>query len=124
MVNKISKVKNNYINPDEMLGEYDDCLKNNVCSYKLLNYFKLIANKYSKSRNISFSSNHDRNVCVNYAVTEAWQKWNKFDKTKSDNIFAFFTQMIKNDMLIMHERLYRRSRLDISLDSIFNGNSN
>jgi hypothetical protein len=111
--------KKNYIDADEMLQEYNECIQNNKCSYKLLKMFELIANRYSKSKAINFTSNQDRLVCVNYAVSEAWIKWNKFDSNRSENIFAFFTQMIKNDLKQHHEKLYRRSRNEISLDAVF-----
>ena len=119
---EIKKIKQNYIEPNEMLDEYNKCLENNKCSYELLKMFELIANKYSKSKAINFSSTKDRITCVNYAVSEAWQKWNKFDSERSQNIFAFFTQMIKNDLMQHHEKLYRRSRNEISLDTVFSNN--
>lgn len=119
---EIKKIKQNYIEPNEMLAEYNKCLENNKCSYELLKMFELIANKYSKSKSINFSSTKDRVTCVNYAVSEAWQKWNKFDSERSQNIFAFFTQMIKNDLMQHHEKLYRRSRNEISLDAVFSNN--
>ena len=54
--------KKNYIDADEMLQVYNECIQNNKCSYELLKMFELIANRYSKSKAINFTSNQDRLV--------------------------------------------------------------
>lgn len=113
---------NIYLDPNDMLKVYEKCVQTNNCSYELLKMFELIANKFSKSKFINFTSNHDRRACVNYAVQEAWKKWDKYDKNRSTNIFAFFTQMIKNDLLQHHEKLNKKSRNMVHLDAIFTGN--
>ena len=48
----------------------------------------------------------------------------KYDETKSTNIFAFFTQMIKNDLMQHHKKLYHKKELYVSLDSLFSNNQN
>ncbi len=111
-----------YLKAKDFQDEYNKSKKNGKCSDKLLLMFEKIAKNYVGT----FGSKNklDNDACVNYALTEAWKKWEKYDETKSTNIFAFFTQMIKNDLISHHNKLYHKKELYVSLDSVFSNNQN
>lgn len=62
----------------------------------------------------------DNNACINFATTQAWLKWDKYDRERSDNIFAFFTKMIKNDMALHHNTITKGKNRNISIDALLN----
>lgn len=113
---------NIYLKPKDFQEEYDKCLLTDECSNKLLSMFEKIAKKYV----VTFGGKNklDNDACVNYALVEAWKKWKKYDKNRSPNIFSFFTQMIKNDLMQHHNKLYHKKELFVSLDSVFSNNQN
>lgn len=107
-----------YVKPQNFHYEYNLSLKDDKPTPKLLEYFELIARGWSsKYDNLA---KLDVDSCVNYAVTEAWLKWKEYDKKISENIFAFFTQMIKNDLTAHYNNIRKHSKKNISLDVIYN----
>ncbi|MCK9415714.1 hypothetical protein M0Q97_03525 [Candidatus Dojkabacteria bacterium] len=114
-----SIIKNNYfVTPKELKTEYNKSIDLGECTLNLLNMFKKIAERFSIG-NYSYVNKIDFNACVNYAVSEAYFKWNKFDEEKSTNIFSFYTTMLSNDMKIHYKQLTRGKELNISLESLF-----
>lgn len=112
----------NYIEPEDFHAEYSLSEKAGKPSIKLMLMFEKIARGYSRK----FYSNNrcDTDAGISYASTEAWLKWNKYDKERSDNIFAFFTQMIKNDLKTYYNKITKYNKRNISLDAVFSGNKN
>lgn len=108
--------KNFYINPEEMRKEWDACMKRDECSKKLLGMFELIARHFS--RNFMYINNTDKEACINFALTEAWQKWKRFDPTITDNIFALFTTMISNDMRQHFKHITKNYSRNISIEAL------
>lgn len=107
---------NFYINPNEMRREWDACMKKDECSRKLLSMFELIARHFS--RNFMYLNNTDKEACINFAVTEAWQKWRRFDPTVTENIFALFTTMISNDMRQHFKQITKNYSRNISIEAL------
>jgi hypothetical protein len=107
---------NYYVKPDDFHEEYKISLIKGKPTTKLLLMFEKIAKKYSTK----FRGNKlDIDSCVNYALTEAWKKWDKYDEERSTNIFAFFTQMIKNDLAQHHNKIFHKKELYVSIDALF-----
>lgn len=106
-----------YLAPKEFHEEYSKCLEANKCSNKLILMFEKIAKKYSTT--FGGKNKCDRDACVNYAMMEAYKKWKKYDINRSNNIFAFFTEMIKNDMMQHYKKLWKHKDVNISIDAIF-----
>ena len=101
--------KNYYLKPEVLRAHWDACVKAGECSNELIKDFRLIADNVYVV--ITKGQHHqDAEVCKVYAVTEAWRKWDKFDPSKTENIFAFFTQMIKNDIMIHYNYLNGNKR--------------
>lgn len=109
--------KKYYVKPEEFHKEYEASLLIDKPTDKLLKMFELIASNYSSKFNNSCDL--DKNACINYAVSEAYVKWREYDKTRSNNIFAFFTQMIKNDLTSSYNQINKNSYRNISIDSLF-----
>lgn len=115
MTNK--KPSNYYITSDELFEEYNKSLEGGFCTDKLLSYFQKIAKRFSTK----FHSTNliDKEAVINYAVTEAWLKWNMFDPKKSSNIFSFYTTMIANDMRLHYKSITKGKNVNISIESLF-----
>lgn len=109
--------KRNYVKPEEFHNEYDESINQDKPTSKLLEMFELIATNYSSKFNNCCDL--DKNSCINYAVSEAYVKWREYDRTRSNNIFAFFTQMIKNDLTSSYNQINKNSYRNISIDSLF-----
>ena len=112
---------NHYVQQNDFHNEYLKSVEIKKPTDKLLLMFEKIAIGYSRK----FIGNKlDIAACVSYAQTEAWKKWDKYDEKRSNNIFAFFTQMIKNDLAQHHKKIFHKKELYISIDSLFTNNQN
>lgn len=108
-----------YVKPEDFHIEYSLSQEKGEPTRKLLLMFEKIAKGYSSQ----FRGNKlDIDACVNYATFEAWKKWDKYDKERSSNIFAFFTQMIKNDLAQHHKKIFHKKELYINIESLFANN--
>lgn len=93
----ISKRNNgHYVTNNEIEIEYNKSLLINEPTPKLIEYFTLIAQNSVVL--LKMKSKLDVECCVTYGISRAWEKWDKYDPNNSQNYFAFFTQMILNDM--------------------------
>ena len=104
-----------YLEPDKLTKDYEDSLKLGKCNDALLKDFQLIAENSIRRLNNGNEEHIDRDVCINYAVTEAWRKWKSFNPKKTTNIFSFYTTMILNDMRIHYNYLNRWNGRCISM---------
>lgn len=114
--------KKHYVNQKDFHKEYEISLEQNKPTDKLLQMFELIATRYSsKYDNLC---DLDKNSCINYATMEAYLKWKSYDKNRSSNIFAFFTEMIKNDLISSYNNIHKNSHRNISIDVLFTNKNN
>ena len=111
------KKQNIYLDPKVLFTEYDKSIELGKPTEKLIILFQKIAKNYATT----FNSNNkcDLNACINFGVSEAWQKWNKFNSEKSDNIFSFYTTIISNDMKLHFKEITKGKGKQISLDALF-----
>lgn len=105
-----------YLTKEQLFEEYNKCLEVGYCTEKMTSYFEKIARRFSTVYKNNFGNTSDWNAIVNFAVAEAWQKWNLFDPNKTDNIFSFYTTMIANDMRTHYRQLNRGKGINISID--------
>ena len=108
-----------YLKNEVLEKHHRDSISKGECSKLLLDDFFLLAKNIYKT--LGQETDIDRDACINYAVTEAWLKWNKYNYEKSSNIFAFFTSMISNDLKIHYNYLNRINHRSVSL-SLFENN--
>ena len=110
-----------YLKNAVLKDNYNESIRLGFCTDKLLRNFFILANNIYKT--LGRETDRDRDACINYAVSEAWQKWNEYVPEKSSNIFAFFTSMIMNDLRIHYNQLNHKNIKHISL-SLFENNDN
>lgn len=108
---------NQYVSAKELYEEYNNSLQLGKCSDKLLLYFRRIAKRFAST--FEYVNKADADAVVEYAVAEAWQKWDTFDPQKTNNIFSFYTTMLANDMKLHYKQLTKGKNLNISIESLF-----
>lgn len=111
-----NETKSFYINPVKMREVWEASKLKGECSPELLLYFQKISFHFSKV--FWYSNTCDKDSCINFAVACAWQKWDKFDSERCENIFAFFTTMIANDMRQEWNSMTRNRDKQISIDAL------
>jgi hypothetical protein len=119
MIMNLTDRKVYYVPPAELEDEYEDSLKAGEPSRKLVEMFYKISRKYASSSQFVWNCRQDFEACVSFSVIRAWEKWDKFDYDRSDNHFAFFTQMIKCDLVTAWNDLNSRNKNSISIDSLY-----
>lgn len=124
MANNIPNTKrsNIYLKAEDFQAEYDKSTQLGKPTDKLLLMFEKIAKRFSTT--FQYYNVVDKDACVNFALTEAWLKWKKYDKERCDNIFAFFTTMISNDMRLHYNNLMKGKDVNISIDALFDSDRN
>jgi DNA-directed RNA polymerase specialized sigma subunit len=105
---KTEKEKNYYLPPDKFAEVYQAAKDNNNPTMLLFYCFRLIAENFSNVYNNT--SQQDKDAIINYAISEAWRKWDKFDPEVSKNLFSFFTTMISNDMKTHYNLIFGKNR--------------
>lgn len=108
---------NQYVSAKELYEEYNKSLQLGKCSDKLLLYFRRIAKRFAST--FEYVNKADADAVIEYAVAEAWQKWDTFDPQKTNNIFSFYTTMLANDMKLHYKQLTKGKNLNISIESLF-----
>lgn len=105
-----------YLKPNNFHEEYNKSIDQGKPSDKLIKMFELIAKRYiTVYRQVN---KIDNDACINYAVCEAWLKWDKYNPEFSDNIFSFFTKMIKNDMAQHYNKIKKGKDRNLSIDAL------
>ena len=117
-----NKKSNIYLKAEDFQAEYDLSIQFGKPTDKLIKMFGKIANNLSTS--LYYQNKQDKDACVNFAITEAWLKWKKYDKERCPNIFSFFTTIILNDMRLHYNKLTKGKDINISIDSIFDSDKN
>lgn len=113
--------KKQYVPPAVFKAEYAKAIEAGKPTDKLLEYFQKIAKHYATT--FIYKNKCDCDAVVNYALTEAWRKWDKYDEQKSDNIFSFFTTMIANDIRLHYKKITKGKKVNISIDALYANNS-
>lgn len=108
---------NQYVSAKELYEEYNNSLQLGKCSDKLLIYFRRIAKRFAST--FEYVNKADADAVIEYAVAEAWQKWDTFDPQKTNNIFSFYTTMLANDMKLHYKQITKGKNLNISIESLF-----
>lgn len=97
-----------YVDKKELLFEVLKCKKNmkenkktayQSVSPKLSGYFEKMIDKFSYSRQFINIDAFNLDECKQSARLDLYKYWYKFDETKYDNPFSYFTNIIKNGML-------------------------
>lgn len=105
-----------YLSPKLLREEYYKSVEAKTPTEKLVLMFQKIGKNFI--RQYDSPNKIDTDACVNYAVAEAWQKWDKYNPDVSDDIFNFYTTMISNDMKLHYKQITKGKDLNISIESL------
>jgi len=94
----------------------------NELTPEALNMFILMAKKFSTKLNYVYPA--DREDCISFAVMDCFQYWRGYNPEKSQNAFAYFTQIIKNGFAKGWRKLYgnmpKSRKISTSSNKIYN----
>lgn len=112
-----AKASKYYINNREFTNEIIRCkhgLLNEDTGYqhkagelspKAINYFILLANRAIQK--LTFTNPLDKEDCIQSALLDLLRYWRNFNEEKSNNAFAYFTQIVKNGYAKEYKKLYK-----------------
>ena len=115
----MSKAKQNkyYINNRDFTNEIIRCKYGRVneetgyqhavgeLSPRAVDYFILLANRAILK--LTFSNPLDKEDCIQSALLDLLRYWRNFNEEKSNNAFAYFTQIAKNGYAKEYKKLYK-----------------
>lgn len=115
---KSTSTRGHYVTNAQLLPEIQACKENGgKLSSTLAKYLNMIAERYSYSP--SFGGYSFREDMVSFAVVNLVANWHKFDPTKSDNPFAFYTTACYRSFLqyLADEKKQRNIRDELLVDA-------
>lgn len=74
-------------------------------SPKAIDYFILLANRAIQK--LKFQNPLDREDCIQSALLDLLRYWKNFNEEKSNNAFAYFTQIAKNGYAKEYKKIYK-----------------
>ena len=83
-----------YLKNSEFLKEVVLCKKTSTLSPRVIVMFQLIATESNKR--LKYKDPMDREDCIAQAMEDLIKYWERFDPAKSNNAFAYFSQIAKN----------------------------
>lgn len=109
--------RGHYVTNAQLLEAIRDDKEAGKLSPKLAKYLHLIAERYSYSP--SFGGYSFREDMVSFALVNLCANWYKFDPTKSDNPFAFYTTAVYRSFLqyLADEKKQRDIRDEMLIDA-------
>ena len=82
----------------------------------------LMAKKFTTKFNYTYPE--DREDCISFAIMDCYMYWRGYNPEKSQNAFAYFTQMIKNGFAKGWRKLYgnfpKKNKISTSNNKIYN----
>jgi len=106
----------------DLRNEIIKCKENDELSREAIEMFMLMAEKFSKKLNYIYVE--DREDCIAFAILDCFQYWRGYNPKKSQNAFAYFTQIIKNGFAKGWRKLYgnmpKSKKISVSSNKIYN----
>jgi DNA-directed RNA polymerase specialized sigma subunit len=95
------------------------CKEKNELSATALDMFMLMADRFSNK--LTYVYPEDKQDCIQSAVIDCYLYWRGYDPEKSQNAFAYYTQIIKNGFAKGWRKLYghmpKSSKISLSQHS-------
>jgi DNA-directed RNA polymerase specialized sigma subunit len=111
-----------HVKNSDLRNEIIKCKATNELTREALDMFMLMAKKFSTKLNYIYPE--DREDCIAFAVMDCFQYWRGYDPNKSQNAFAYFTQIIKNGFAKGWRKLYgnmpKSKKISVSGNKIYN----
>jgi hypothetical protein len=93
----------------------------NELTPEALDMFILMAEKFSTKFKYIYSE--DKEDCISFAIMDCYQYWRGYDPAKSQNAFAYITQIIKNGFAKGWRKLYgnmpKSKKISVSQNKIY-----
>ena len=106
----------------DLRNEIIKCKEKDELSREALDMFMLMAKKFSTKLNYIYPE--DREDCISFAVMDCFMYWRGYDPAKSQNAFAYYTQIIKNGFAKGWRKLYgnmpKSKKISVSSNKIYN----
>lgn len=90
------EVKKHYLSNKDLYLEIIECKKNNKLTRKAEMMFILLTSRVCDK--LSYLDIEDKKDCIGYAHLDLFKYWRNFDPSKSNNAFAYYTQIIKRGL--------------------------
>lgn len=98
------------------------CKKDDELSKEALDMFILMADKFSNK--LTYVYPEDKQDCIATAIMDCFLYWRGYDPEKSDNAFAYYTQIIKHGFAKGWRKIYgnmpKSSKISISQHQLYN----
>jgi len=111
-----------HVKNSDLREEIIKCKEKDELSKEALDMFMLMAKKFSTRLNYIYPE--DKEDCISFAVMDCFQYWRGYDPQKSQNAFAYFTQIIKNGFAKGWRKLYgnmpKSHKISVSNNKIYN----
>jgi len=92
----------------------------NELTKEALDMIILMAHKFSN--NFTYMYQEDKEDCIAFAIMDCYMYWRGYDPEKSQNAFAYITQIVKNGMSKSWRRLRKcpkSKQISISSSNIY-----
>jgi DNA-directed RNA polymerase specialized sigma subunit len=113
-----------YVKNSDLRNEIIRCKEKDEISREAIEMFQLMARKFSDK--LTYIYEEDREDCIAFGVMDCYQYWRGYNPEKSQNAFAYFTQIIKNGFAKGWRKLYgnmpKSKKISISNDKLYNIN--
>lgn len=93
-----------YLKNDDLVREIIESKKRNELTPKAVIMFMKIAEESNKKLN--YKDPLDREDCISGAIEDLYKYWRRFDPEKSNNAFAYFTQIAKNGFAKVWKKIH------------------
>lgn len=104
-----------YLKNKILYAEVVKCRSENKISPQLVKYFEILTENFMKMFN--YRDIEDKKDCYQAAIVQLLSVWNKFNPDLSKNAFAYYTQIIKNEIAKQFNMLHpKKSKNDVSYD--------
>ena len=85
--------KRNYLNNRDLLEEIIKSKEIGELTPKALNMLMMLAER--SSNKLIYNNPDDKKDCIAYAYMDLYRYWKNFDPERSNNAFAYFTEVAK-----------------------------
>ena len=110
-----------YLKNSDLLKEVILCKAQGKLTDTAVQMFIMLAKKTSER--LKYKNPKDREDCISSALEDLLRYWDRFDPNKSNNAFAFYTQITKNGFAKGWKKLHNPDIgqfISISDDSVYN----
>lgn len=84
----------NYVKNADLLRAFKESEENGQLTPEIIQMFLLMVEGISKK--MAYKNPEDKEDCMSFAMEDLCKYWNRFNPEKSNNPFAYFTQIAKN----------------------------